>query len=325
LVNQSGNFKIADAVIARYDEQYNNDYGNEDVLKIVNTNENLAIKMNNRALVIDNRKDVAITDSIHLQLSAVRVQNYRWKLDVSNMELSGVMAYLYDAHKQTQQLINLNGETIIDFNVENVPGSLAPNRFTIVFKPALVLPVHFTNVTAQRSTDRAVNLQWKVENEINMEGYFVQRSSNGTQFETVSNIIAPFHNNGGAGNYTFADLDKITEDVFYRIKANSIDGMVQYSAIVKVGGLKTVSSITVYPNPVQNKQLNIQIATGVAGIYQLQLLAKNGGTIWQQSLQLNSNASTQTITLPSQIAVGHYQLQVLLPDGTLQQVPIIVL
>ena len=325
LVNQSGSFKITDAIITRYDEQYDNNYGNEDILKIGNTNENLAVKSNNKQLVIDNRKTVSPTDTIHLQLTGVRIQNYRWKMNLSNMDIAGVTAFLYDMYTQTYSLLDLNGETNIDFNVQNNGGSYASDRFKIVFSPAVALPVSFTNIAAQRNNDRSVNVQWKVENEINMDGYEVERSANGTSFEAISSLLAPNNNNAGAAAYSFSDLDKISSDLFYRIKGISSNGEIQYSAIAKVGGFKTDALITVYPNPVQNKQMNVQFSAATAGNYQITLLGNNGTRILQQTLKLNNNTSTQTIELPANLAAGRYQLQAQTPDGKLQQQSVIVL
>jgi len=316
---------LLDGTAALFNENYSNQYTEEDVKKMGTVGETVSWNTSSNESVIDNRYTPAYNDTLHLQIKQMRVQNYQWELALNNMDYPGLEASFIDRFMNTSTALNMNGTTVLKFNVQNIPGSYAIDRFKIVFKPSVVLPVSFTNIAAQRNNDRSVAVQWKVENEINMDGYQVERSADGTSFETISTLVAPKNNNAGAATYSFSDLDKISTDLFYRIKGNSSNGQVQFSAIAKVGGFKTDALITVYPNPVQNKQLTIQFSASIAGNYQLILLGNNGTRVYQKILTLNNNTSTQTIQLPASIAGGKYQLQVQAPDGKLHQQQVIVL
>ena len=50
-----------------------------------------------------------------------------------------------------------------------------PDRFRIVFAPSVVLPVTFTSVKAYRQ-DKNINVEWRVENEMNIKQYEVEKS-----------------------------------------------------------------------------------------------------------------------------------------------------
>ena len=75
---------------------------------------------------------------------------------------SGLGAFLEDNYLLTKTPLNLSGSTIVDFTVVNSAGSYAPDRFRIVFIPAMPLPVTLTSVKAYRH-DKNINLEWKVE------------------------------------------------------------------------------------------------------------------------------------------------------------------
>ena len=114
----------------------------------------------------------------------------------------------------------------------------------------------------------------------------------------------------------------VAGDLFYRIKANSLSGEVQYSAIVKVAGSKTNPTITVYPNPVTGKQLQVRFNDVQAGNYQLNLLNAAGQLIYRGVVNVTTGTFAKAIQLSNDVAAGRYDLIVTAPDGgkTNQQV-----
>jgi hypothetical protein len=196
-----------------------------------------------------------------------------------------------------------------------------------VYEQTLVLPVTITTVSATRNTsvNNEVNVNWKVESETNMENYEVEYSADGRNFSSIA-TIAPNSNNG-SGVYSFLNKKATAAEHFYRIKANSIGGLVQYSAIVKVAGIKASanSNISVYPNPVANKQMNVQFNNQATGNYGVKLINSNGSTVYQNNVTVNSNNLVRTMPLQNNTAAGTYQLIITDASGKTQLQSVIVL
>ena len=317
---------VVDGVMVRYNDQYNNTVGGEDILKIGNTNENVSIQAAGKTLVIDNRNQAMNNDTIHLKMSGVRVQTYQWQLVLDNMDTPGLTAFLIDRYLNTTTTLNMAGTTTVNFGITNIAGSYAVDRFKIVFNQSVVLPVTITSVSANRNTDKTVGVQWKVANELNLEGYQVERSLDGRNFAAIA-AKAPQNNTGGRTEYSITDADGKAGDLFYRIKANSTSGQVQYSAIVKVAALKNSSNqaISVYPNPVVNKNMHVQFLNQPAGTYGVKLMSTNGAAVYQNSVEISGSNQVKMMQLSNKIAAGNYKLQVISADGSQLTLPVLVL
>ena len=110
--------------------------------------------------------------------------------------------------------------------------------------PCGTLPVTFTNFSA-RLNNNTVDLQWKINNEINLRSFDVEYSTDGVSFSELGSLN--YHK--GIANYTFTHLTPIQSN-FYRLRMVDTDGKYFYSKILSVqkntGGNKV---ILMYPNP----------------------------------------------------------------------------
>ncbi len=77
VVNTDGSTGIADGVAFMFGNVYNNNVDEDDVVKMINTGENVSISSNNKLLTIEQRKMVGGTDSLRLSLSNVKATNLR--------------------------------------------------------------------------------------------------------------------------------------------------------------------------------------------------------------------------------------------------------
>ena len=115
------------------------------------------------------------------------------------------------------------------------------------------LPVTFEGFVARKLDNGGTKLLWNVSNEINVQGYHVERSTNGTNFQSVGYVSAT-----GSKVYSMDYADKITGTVYFRIRNVDFDGKTKYSAIIKLFGKETVlNSIQIYPQPAA-EQVTIQ-------------------------------------------------------------------
>ncbi len=304
---------LLDAAMVDFDSAYSNSVDADDIAKFTNGSENVSIKNGASLLMADRRNGLTAQDTIRLNLTGVRVQSYKWSISMEYMNANGPVAFLKDAYSNTLTPLNMDGTTEYAFNMVNIPGAYAANRFSIVFSEALVLPVSITGIAASRSASKSsdVLVEWKVENEIGIQQYEVEFSSNGSTFSAFSKMDALAGNNGSKA-YSQTHTQALEADNFYRIKAISNSGLVQYSAIVKVSAAKkgSVSAISVYPNPVVNKNMNVQFANKPAGTYAVKLLNQSGAVIFQNKVQINNSNAASKLQLPGNTAAGTYQLVV---------------
>jgi hypothetical protein len=104
------------------------------------------------------------------------------------------------------------------------------------------LPVTFTGIVA-RSENNVVNVQWDVADEVDVKGYEVERSTNGSKFETLG-----FVNAHGKPFYSFTDAQPAGGTAYYRVKNVDIDGQYKYSSIVRVTS-RRASTLKLFPVP----------------------------------------------------------------------------
>ena len=163
-----------------------------------------------------------------------------------------------------------------------------------------------------------ITVEWKVEDEINIKKYEVERSSNGTDFNLVNSLKATGfknHNN----NYSSIDDQPFAGSSFYRIKSVDLDGTINFSAIVKViSGKMGQGAITIYPNPIQGNIVNLQFTNQVTGLYKLRLINNNGQVVYLGNLLVNSPNNSQTFFTNTKLADGIYQLEIKNPDNRVQ-------
>ena len=307
---------LLDGNTAQFDSSFSNSVDIRDAEKATNTNESLGLMRNNKRLAVERHNEINNRDTLFLNMGMLKVQQYQFEFAPTLMTRPGLTAYLEDNYLNSRTEVSLTDTTRYNFSVVNVAAAYASDRFRIVFEKTthVVLPVTILSVAANRNSDRTVNVNWKVDNETSMRHYSVERSTNGTQFEGII-TAEPTVNNGGRANYTVTDRTANTGNLFYRIKAISQSGQVQYSAIVKVNGLAVESNVTVYPNPVKDRVANLQLSGMEKGNYQISLVHVNGIVQVLNSINLDGGQETRSIQLPKTLAAGVYQLKIICPDG----------
>lgn len=131
---------------------------------------------------------------------------------------------------QTEAPLNTSGDTsLYNFSINSNPASKAADRFKVVFKLAVVVPVRFVNVTASRNVNSTITIKWHIANEENIEKYDVERSASSTGFAKVYEATAT-----NSSNYLQIDAAPLPLNNYYRIKAIGLNGETTYSNIVKV-------------------------------------------------------------------------------------------
>ncbi|RYM33477.1 T9SS type A sorting domain-containing protein [Brumimicrobium glaciale] len=158
------------------------------------------------------------------------------------------------------------------------------------------LPIELISFSAQADEYKSVvNLNWVTASETNNDFFTIERSSNGLNWETLSNI-------DGAGNsssksiYSYLDKNPFYGVSYYRLKQTDFDGLFEYFPVKSVECNFTLN-FEMSPNPIRQgevihfKELNTQNQNAELLIY-----ASNGVLIksikiskFESNIQLKNN------------------------------------
>ncbi len=141
--------------------------------------------------------------------------------------------------------------------------------FAVGIPPFVLLPVILVDFSAAKN-GTGILVSWQVAQQVNIDGYDVEYSTDGVNFTTIG-TVAP--NGLDNGTYTFNHLQPVNGNNFYRLKMKNTGGSYRYSAIVKIN-LAVKAGLVIAPNPVKEnftiqysnsntiRQISITDATG---------------------------------------------------------------
>ena len=82
------------------------------------------------------------------------------------------------------------------------------------------------------------------------------------------------------------------------------------------------TGISIYPNPVTNGFINLQLESQPAGEYKIRLLNSFGTVIISKSIKHGGNGNTEKIQWNKKSPKGIYELEITRPDGIVQVISI---
>lgn len=302
-------YKIADGVAIVFDNSFNDGDGPEDASKISNNLENLSIIAKNaKQWIIEGRKQAYINDTVQLRMyygaNAPVGGNYQLEINMDEFINNGLQAYLYDKYTNTLTSLGMTGVSTYNYNVTSTAATYN-YRFSIVFKSGSVLPVSFITLNAAIQ-NKDVSVNWTVA-ESNIASYQIQRSSNAVEFTTVGTVVANGNAISSTQKYNWIDAEPLNGNNYYRIIANGKDGKTTNSSIVLVR-LSDNSSITVYPNPVKDRRMNLLTESLAKGDYEIQVYNLEGKNIYSSIIKHNGGTASYVINLPLAVTSGMYQM-----------------
>lgn len=118
-----------------------------------------------------------------------------------------------------------------------------------------VLPLDDVTLTGQYYHGQS-RLHCKVENNSKYQFYSLEFSANGTNFSEVRRI----NNTSGNTSEVYSFTHEVTASkMFYRIAARDLQGRLDYSNIVLLRTSDKQQLIRIYPNPVKNNQIQVEL------------------------------------------------------------------
>lgn len=320
-VNADGSDFVSDAALNLFDNGFNNEADNNDVRKLSNVNENIALQRNGSILTIERTQLPHAGDTIFYFMNRMQQKKYRFEFVPAYVRaLPGkTVAYLEDVYLKKKTRVSMTGKTIIDFLVTADSGSFAANRFRLVFtntafQPATILFVH-------EEKDKAL-IKWAVNEPGNGVQYAIERSEDSLGFKAVTGDIAT-GNEDTNREYYHADGELHPGEYYYRIKCVNTDGEVAYSEPVKLKAGHD-RSFSVFPNPVVNNSIRLQLQNVAAGNYKVQVRSNNGALLFTAQLNHTGGSATKTFQPSTVLAAGLYELTVTEQKGKVHVVPLVI-
>jgi choice-of-anchor B domain-containing protein len=181
-----------------------------------------------------------------------------------------------------------------------IVGSDVKNGLFVLSVAASVLPIEIKSFKVKNNKEK-VSVTWETENEINVQSFDIQRSSNGKDFLSIHSETSRGKANRSQ-SYQWQDDAPLQGTSYYRLKMNENDGRFDYSKIESV--VFERNNIRFYPNPVKNE---ISIDLGKNKIkqnddYSVEIYDFQGKLIQTSKPILGEETIQLLIDLPN----GHY-------------------
>ena len=228
-----------------------------------------------------------------------------WAIKLGGTQLDEAYSLAVDPLKNIYLTGSFAGTADFDpaTTVSTLSSAGTDDIFVVKLGQAL-LPLKLLSFSAKKENNANL-LQWVTAQEINVDRFEIERSSNGREFNKIASVKA------GNTNYALEDNSPIKGANFYRLKMMDKDQQFTYSPIRMISngiGL----SINIYPNPTKDN-LHLQIAIDQKTTLQLQVLTQDGRVVMTKLLSVPQGMSLQSIDI-SKLAIGHYYLKVLGAD-----------
>lgn len=172
-----------------------------------------------------------------------------------------------------------------------------------------VLPMELTTFTCQVK-DKLVQLNWSTAMERNNDHFEIEKSTDGTNFITVSSTGSKSKNGQSQSklDYTSTDNSPSTGTTYYRLKQVDFNEMFSYSAVIAISYQKTRQpSFSVYPNPNPGSfELSLSEIESTMPV-EVMLYDQVGGLVHSSSFPQGIGLHNVKISPQQQLKSGCYQ------------------
>ncbi len=179
--------------------------------------------------------------------------------------------------------------------------------------PSSPLPIDILNPLTARIINNQIVLKWATSSEINNEGFEIQRSSDGQNFEKLD--FVPSHQGDLTPKiYQVIDPNPLIIN-YYRYKQIDKDGFFTYSPIVSVAFNQ--SAFNIRPSIITNRQLNFDISLSASAKIKIDIFTQAGRLVFTKVLGYFPKGHQQLsleLDLPSGpymalLKVGHIRVE----------------
>lgn len=180
------------------------------------------------------------------------------------------------------------------------------------------VPIFNTSVLAQDGIELLASwdnewakLDFEVYANDSFHNFIIERSLDGTHFETVHSLNNVTDNQ--QQKYMYKEVGVAAAQIFYRIKGISKQGEPTYSSIVKLKSRRQ-QQVSVYPNPVSNYKINIQFLSSVNENVSITIYGTLGERLYYNQVNPRGN-KTISFNVPSFFSVKTLYVLRIVYDG----------
>jgi len=171
------------------------------------------------------------------------------------------------------------------------------------------LPVSLLFLNGQSANNR-IELSWSTASELNNDFFTVERLNEDDTFDQIA-----FQKGSGTVNearsYQAYDFSPQAGKNYYRLKQTDFDGQFSYSKIIMVDFTETGNAVNIYPNPVNQESLTIEIKQLTSGQQvPLQIRSMLGVRTFSASYTADSTGRIQVNIPVDQWSQGLYLVQI---------------
>jgi hypothetical protein len=176
-----------------------------------------------------------------------------------------------------------------------------------------VLPVSLSDFNALANNGNSVDLSWTIAQETSFDHFSIQRSPDGTKWETIGVVQSSGYNSSSTG-YQFTDPSPLNGNNDYRLQLVDLDGTFTYSKIISLqleGSAE--NKVSIFPNPITNLTFTLKVPS--AGTTIVKVYAMDGRFLYTTTF---SGQNQYQVKLPSS-ANGNSMLAIqVISNGTTQ-------
>lgn len=207
-----------------------------------------SIDATNYTMDIPNSSGIITMTSVALQSPENWIQN-QW-VNVVKYNLTSGMNYTPADFMVTPDLDGDNSDV-----EDPIMSVLTPGLFNIpLMIQGTILPVSLTYFDVNKQ-DGGILSQWTTANEVNNDGFELQKSMDGSKFNSIAWIEG--HGTTSEKNtYSYLDSETSTGFHYYRLKQIDNDGRSSFSDVKSVM-IDSKKEYTIYPNPSSKGTLEI--------------------------------------------------------------------
>ncbi len=203
------------------------------------------------------------------------------------------------------------GNTTNGYNSQ--PTRLYASKFECFsFPEEIILPVKLLSF-AGSFRNQATTLNWETADEVNFEGFQVERSSDGSSFAPVASLAARGTSGSSKQQYQHIDdLSAVNGTVFYyRLRMNDLDGKYKYSNVVMIRKeQKSINGITLNPNPViSGGMANVRFSAAGTANVEFRVVDMAGKVLLKQQSKVYEGNNSVSINNLDRLQPGMYMLQ----------------
>jgi hypothetical protein len=186
--------------------------------------------------------------------------------------------------------------------VTDDPDTGTPNDPTITPLNMFPLPAGIFELKAIPGQGN-IQLYWNVRNEPDIIKYEIERSPDGRSFTKIGEVVS--RGSLPSYNYSFLDSNPHNGINYFRLRIIEQNSN-KYSVIIRVDMSAMNSFITLYPNPVLQKQFALLLSNIAKGKYELALLNSAGQVVYTTLISHDGGTLRKDISLPAALPVGTY-------------------